>query len=410
MKISFYQRGGIMQARISDGPTQFRLSTGVKASHNSLKAELDAHKAKLKQLYLKYGDLGCIKEEYHYTPEPDHTDYTLESLLKSYVIKMREGQITTKMGRPFSAESIRTYAYVSTLYAEYASKKSIKLPNYHVDPSWPIDRKHRIGENFNKYFKGFDEWLIDKNHGMKSRFNTFNIIGIVAHYWSEILFLNIPKVMRMPNVAKPIVTFPPDFVMRFLNDEGKVYDKLDPEKRMVWEISATILITTMRVGDAISLKPSDFNMVNDTMFLNKRNSKTNAMSQSPLPKLLTDKYKANLARYGSIYSITPTKTKIYEHMKALFMTYKELHECFTISKLGVKGENVTESKPLYEWAHPHLLRKTSITTMIANKVPDRHIKFLSGHSENSSSYGYYVGHVEKHYNSDMTDYFNKNFN
>jgi integrase len=232
----------------------------------------------------------------------------------------------------------------------------------------------------------------------------------MINHWSQTLFLNLPKVMRIPSVAKPIVTFSPEFVKKFLRDEDNIYNKLESEKKMVWEISATILITTMRVSDAISLEPADFNIVKDSMFLNKRNSKTNAMSQSPLPKLLSDRYRENLARFGRIYTTVPSKNKIYEHMKDMFRMYEDLHELFTVSKMGIRGEPVTETKPLYEWAHPHLLRKTAITTMIANKVPDRHIKFLSGHAENSASYGYYIGHVEKHYQSDMIDYFNKNYN
>jgi integrase len=418
MTISFFSRGHVIQARISDRDKCFRISTGIKVMPHmkfrgnkfhgstvevaSLNADLDRHRVRLAELYLKYGDLKGIKMEYNYTPEPDANDYSLDGLLKMYVHKMNQEEILTKSGKKFSAESIRTYAYISNLYSEFALIEGIKLPDFHVDPSWPIERKQRIGERYNKYFKKLDEWLIDKNNGLKTRHNMFNIMGIMIQYWSQVLFLNLPKLMRMPNVSKPIV--------RFLRDDDKIYDKLEPEKKMVWEISATILITTMRVSDAISLKPSDFNIVKDSMFLNKRNSKTNAMSQSPLPRFLSDKYRENLARYGRIYTTIPSKNKIYDHMKDMFRMYEDLHEWFTVSKLGIRGEEVTETKPLYEWAHPHLLRKTAITTMIANKVPDRHIKFLSGHAENSSSFGKYIGHVESHYKSDMLDYFNKNFN
>jgi len=408
MKISFYKRGGFLQARISDKSKTIRISTGKNEMSNR---EIDQHKKELVELYLKYGSIGVLKDHFNSTTDPDSNDYTLDGLIKMYLYKMKKGEIVTKSGRPFSQDSIRTYAYVSNTYSEFASSfKGIKLPDFHIDASWPINRKQKIGEAFNSYFKKLDEWMIERNNGMKSRFNVFNIISIITAYWSSVMFLNIPKIARTPNVSKPIVTFTPEFVMRFLRDEDNVYQALEPEKKMVWEISATILITTMRVGDVISLRESDFNIVRDTMFINKRNRKTNAISQSPLPRFLSDKYRENLARFGRIYTTVPSKNKIYEHMKDMFKMYEDLHEWFTVSKLGIRGEPVTETKPLYEWAHPHLLRKTAITTMIANKVPDRHIKFLSGHAENSASYGYYIGHVEKHYQSDMIDYFNKNYN
>ncbi len=94
-------------------------------------------------------------------------------------------------------------------------------------------------------------------------------------------------------------------------------------------------------------------------------------------------------------------------MKDLFRTYEECHEVYTISRLGVRGEDVYESKPLYEWVHPHMLRKTAITTMLFNGVPERYIKFASGHTENSEAFGLYVGHNEKNYKNEVVNYYNK---
>jgi hypothetical protein len=42
----------------------------------------------------------------------------------------------------------------------------MNVPDFHVDPSWPIEKKQRVGERFNRYFKRLDDWMIDKNNGM----------------------------------------------------------------------------------------------------------------------------------------------------------------------------------------------------------------------------------------------------
>ena len=90
--------------------------------------------------------------------------------------------------------------------------------------------------------------------------------------------------------------------------------------------------------------------------------------------------------------------------------YDDMHETVSVAELDIKGNEHVITKQLWEWVHPHLLRKTAITTMIYNKVPERFIKFASGHTTNSNAFERYVGHVEKYYKSEINDYYGKMFN
>jgi integrase len=178
----------------------------------------------------------------------------------------------------------------------------------------------------------------------------------------------------------------------------------------LWEISATILITTLRIGDAMSLTEKDLILTKDIVYLRKKNEKTGVYSEMPLPKFLSDIYRENLTRHGRIYSIQPDREVVYKGMKDFFRMYDDLHEIVSVADVDVRGKEFIVSKPLWEWVHPHLLRKTAITTMIYNKVPERFIKFASGHSTNSTAFERYVGHVEKYYKSEINDYYGKMFN
>jgi integrase len=100
---------------------------------------------------------------------------------------------------------------------------------------------------------------------------------------------------------------------------------------------------------------------------------------------------------------------VYAEMKTLFKMYEDLNENVSITDVDVRGNEFIVTKPLWEWVHPHLLRKTAITTMIYNKVPERFIKFASGHTTNSTAFERYVGHVEKYYKSEMNDYYGRIF-
>ena len=228
-----------------------------------------------------------------------------------------------------------------------------------------------------------------------------NMANIMISYFSRAYFFNIPKIPRLANIKKPKVVFPPEFVGQFVMDKHKVYKGLNETMKMVWEVSATILITTLRVSDAISLTEKDLIFRGNDVMLNKRNEKTGEISQMPLPKSLTDVYRENLTRKGGLFSIKPTKQILYDNMKDLFKMYDDLHDYYSIHRLGIRGEQIVESKPLYQWAHPHLLRKTAITTMIYMGVDQNHIKHTSGHSPNSEAFYDYVHVVDKLYKSDF---------
>jgi integrase len=166
------------------------------------------------------------------------------------------------------------------------------------------------------------------------------------------------------------------------------------------------MITTLRIQDALSLVPSDFEFKDGNCFMNKHNTKTGAISQMPLPKVLSDKFNSNIGSLGRVFTIKPNKAIIYSRLKDLFYMYPEMHEQITIKKIGVHGEDVSETRPYYLAVHPHMLRRTAITTMLVNGVSERHIKFASGHTPKSTAFERYVGFVEKKYQSDINDYYN----
>lgn len=424
MTISFFPRGNIVQARISDKDKCFRLSTGIRIDNHlkfnkhfigktndvvALNNELNRHRVVLTELYLKYGELDLIKLHYYQEDAPERESFDLAKLMSTYVYMMRTKQIISKRNKPFSQSSINTYAYCSNLMNQFASKcGQLDISKFHVEASLSTDKKTYIVDKFNRYFKDYEDYLIDHEISAKSRSEIFNVTSLLAVYWSQKFFFNIPKIKRIYTEPKPIVVLDPNFVKKFLTD--KIYSGLTKEMKHAWEVSATILITTMRISDVLSLQKKDIVITKDAMFLNKRNQKTGAFSQIPLPRLLENVFRDNLASHDHLFSINGCRKTLYNNIRELFRMYEEMHEIVTVGRLGVRGEEVIIAKPLWEWVHPHLLRKTAITTMIYNGVPDRHVKFASGHSENSGAFGMYVGHVDKHYKNQVGEYYNKFLN
>jgi integrase len=418
MTISFFQRGSKVAARVSDGKQCFRVTTGLSIPHHIkftkrfegrtkeaeiLNNELAKHRVMISEVYREYGSEG-LKTRYN-APEPSEESLLVHDLVRKYVQMMRTGDIKTKRGKNYSIMSSNSFQYVSNILSEFAMfKGDLDLSKCHLEGTF--EKKSEISNRFSNYFKKFEDYMIGKDISIKSRGSILNIVGIVLKHWADHYFIIIPKIHRLEKVIKPIVVLPPELVQKFLSD-NKLYQSLDVDMKTAWEISATILITTMRISDVLSLNEKHLTLTKDQVYMNKKNQKTGAFSQMPLPKFLSDIYRENLARHGRLFSAIPNKFHIYYQMKDLFRTYEECHEVYTISRLGVRGEDVYESKPLYEWVHPHMLRKTAITTMLFNGVPERYIKFASGHTENSEAFGLYVGHNEKNYKNEVINYYNK---
>lgn len=427
MKISFYSRGNIVQAMLSDGSSSFIISTkiiinthmrfngefkGKNVEAAQLNGELDRCKTKLTELYLQYKDFKIVEEHFmNNSPEmPTDETYLLNELLRRYVTGMASGEITSYSKKKYSQSSIKMYQYVYNTLNEFSFLcKKMDIRKYHIDSQWESKKKREVADEFNSYWKKYENYLIDRGLSVKSRSEIMNMTGVMTTYWANYLFFSLPKIPRLTSHEKAIVVLPNEFVKRFLTDEDKVYNSLPPELKFVWEISATILITTLRIGDAMSINQHDLIVTKDLVFLKKKNEKTGVFSEMPLPKFLSDIYRNNLTSFGRVYTIEPDRDVVYTEIKTLFRMYEDLNENVSITDVDVLGNEFIVTKPLWEWVHPHLLRKTAITTMIYNKVPERFIKFASGHTTNSTAFERYVGHVEKYYKSEMNDYYGRMF-
>lgn len=416
MKVSFYKRDKTIYASISAGSNIYRVTTGIKIKPHmnfskrfignstevdALNNDLDRIKVKITEKYLQNGDLKSVAD----CIETNDRAFLLDKLLNKYVLMMLTGEVKSSSKKNYSISSVNIYKYCAQLISEFSENyRPLDLSKSHIDGNLSVAEKIVISDYFNDYFKRFEKYLIDRGSSMSSRSDILNITGVMINYWAKKYFFQLPKVPKVQADKKPIIVFPPAFVKKFLNDLDK-YNKLDEELKLVWEISATILITTLRISDAISLTSNDLVISREDVFLNKKNQKTGVFSQMPLPKFLGNIYRENLARFGRIFTLEPNRDIVYDNIKNLFKLYEEAHDVVTISRLDSLGNQVYESKPLWGWVHPHLLRKTAITTMLYNGVPERYVKFCSGHEARSLAFEHYVGHVEKNFKNEVSNYY-----
>ncbi len=429
MTISFYQVSSTIYCRVRDNGYMVRVSTGIKTpdrlefSKNRFVGNLriaSKYNAALKKqvdiiekIYQEHNDIRVIKDIYN-TPEltDDVVTYDLVALCHKYLNRIKSGSIKTKQQHNFRPSSISAYSFAIDTYVNYATiHGSIDLKKMSLDNK-DLMTKRAIADKFNLHFDGLVDHMKSINYQPNTRSNVVNTLSIILNYYRDDLFLQIPKLQRVAGSEAPIIVLDGDFLKRFVVDEHNLYGTFNRTNKFMWEMAATMLITSFRISDAATLKASDMAVKGDSVFLIKENQKTGEDTTMPLPKKYTDVIMHNLSVYGSVYTpigFPELQAFFRKHIKEFFKQYPEMHEVVAVRKVDVDGNKMFESMPMYDLVHPHMLRKTAITTMLANNVSPEHVKFASGHKPSSESFNRYIGFVDRHYKSQITDYHKKMF-
>ena len=396
-----YIRNGIIYANILIGGKITRISTGIKKVPDlPFKKRYLGNTPKVRALNLQ---LEEAIDKLKGLQIVNTTGY-LHKLMQDYIESIESGEVLNNRNQKFSIHSIKTYRYVADKFLAFTnSTVAIDLFKYDLSGLTP-QKKMELAEKYDKHFNKYKAYLIAQGMNHKSIAEIMNMTSLQANYWAKKLFLLLPPINREQPVKKQIIVLSPEFIPRFINDTA-LYETLSPELKMIWEVSATILFSTLRISDVLELKPSDFT-IGKECYLNKLNSKTKETTSLPVPQVLANIYAKNISN-GGVFSVPVDSNLIYSQIRTLFKMYPELFVEKSANILMGNGKYETTTKPLYEWVHPHLLRKSAITSMIYHGISVNHIKHASGHSKNSSAFNDYVTVVDKYFKSDFNDMYKK---
>ena len=408
MKVSFFESRGVVHALVSDRSERVRISMGVKvepfkfkgrfigkgAKIDFLNNELEKKRATLGEICLKHG-IENVRNVF--TPEPQRWEAGTDAanLCHEYVDQMRSGEIRTKGAKRFSEESIRTYAHSADYLSKFAKVQESKDGTRFDIRQFNLELKQKAVVSWTSMFRKFEQWMTDRGMSVRSRQNVINQVGIMVRHWGEQMFIALPKTPSVLQAEKEVIALPPAFVGEFLSSVPPA----DTERRYVWEVAATILVTTLRIGDVLTLTDRDFN--NDFTSIRKVLSKTGTCSM-PIPKRLADIYIENLAKYGHIFCHRPNKSVVYKHLRTLMSGYPSLRQMVSLHSQDIHGARITEILPYWMVVTPHVLRKTAITSMLYHGVSHIHIRHASGHSHASRAFWQYVKVVDDLYERDIS--------
>lgn len=407
----FYQRGNTLQVRVNN----VRMSTGIRIPPSAtfspsaqlffgkgvgaLNAEIGRHRAFIGECD-NLSDYGIFTQP---TIVVDPISCELVNICRQFMTGFSNGSILTVKQTKAKTKTISSYQFaVNTLINYASSQPKIDLLDYNLSHVKDINKKRQIASRWQKWFDGMVKFMDGKRVNTKATVMQI-ITAIISHYEKE-FFLQLPPIPRVKGIDNPIVVLPQEFIKQFLND-GR-YSSLIGDLKYTWEVCATIMVTTMRISDVMTLKWENLSDRPDGLFLDKWNGKTGANTSMILPRQLADVFRSNMIAHGHIFS---PEADLYEWIPRLFKTYESLNHSVSVSNLNSKGELEMTTLPMWEWVKPHMLRKTAITSMLANGVSEQHVKFASGHSEKSQAFNKYRGFVDRNFHNQLNTYY-ENFN
>ena len=353
MRIKFFRKNKKWYVSVTHNYKRYRICTGAPETD-----ELPPIRKRLLKLIDKHGIEGVVMVK---TP-PERASTDIYSKMAEYIADINAGNVRTNSGKAFTKMSKYNYSRAVHVLGLYEQRMPL---TYRTTTPMLME-----------YLRGLDEYMA-KTYSEKTRSGYMNIIMIILKQLCIDLNISVPpfKVVKPPEGTVKVMS--PEEINKFIMNPYTGDDKFI---RYTYEVCAMMLVTTLRLTDAMDLTQD--NVYNGS--LNKMNKKTGAMSSLPLPKAIMSWVEQNIKETGMIYCIPPNRNAIYKHIKPLINQYS------------------TVSNP-----HPHLLRASAITNMLYNDVDERHIKFASGHSHQSQSFERYVGFVDKMYRSEIKNFYEK---
>jgi len=429
MKITFYQRESKIYCRVYNQKNMIRVSTGITVLPGNkflatrqcfqgstpdvghLNAQLLREKTLLTELFAQHQQLDLVRQ--HYTTPlvqlaPESGSSHLQHLFRQYLAKIIAGEIKTRRNVPFKASTIRTYEFSLQCYEQFAHQHgTIDLLEFDLTGKEQRQKK-ALADRYVQHFEDFNNYLMRLQYAINTRSDLVSTLLFAVGYWTDQLFLQLPKLKKPAGYEPPIVTLPQEFVKNFIMDTHRFYDQFDDRNKFIWEVCATMLITSLRISDVLSLSAANVQYVDGQAVLVKMNIKTGTETTLPLPEVLSERYAHNLNHHGRLFTLAAKHPSYLRMFLSEFMRqYPEMHQNYAYTRFDYRGQTITVTGKLYDLVHTHMLRKTAITLMIANGVSLDHVRFASGHSPNSQAIQRYVGFVEKRHKSEIKDYYSK---
>lgn len=282
----------------------------------------------------------------------------------------------------------------------------------------PIQKGNSINELkkheafWRKFEKRLKEYFAKQNYLDSYIKLNYKIIHAFLNWLTKVKYYKIVGFQTLFDIKlkyNPIITL----------DETKWTQLLEAEKHSMLNNKFMIIkdlfifgcITGLRYSDLYNLKKTNLEIQNNnTIYLTVVSKKTQTTTKLKLPTLAIEilkKYKSQKSKLLPYPTLNDFNLKLKLLGEALGWVYE-------VGKLRNKNQKSVDIKTktgtryrFCDLLSSHIMRKTAITTMLFNGMPEHLVRKISGHSPISSEFYRYVNYYQSYLDDHTDSIFNK---
>ena len=295
--------------------------------------------------------------------------------------------------------TLKNVRYAYNIYAAFTEEEQ-PLDLITCDLGSYTDRRERAAAK-NRYIDHLNNYISFLGDSDKSASTIRSIVALLIAALNrtaerESLILPSTSELRLPKSELEVNALRPEHVKLILEQTPS---ELTPNERVAFDAARVILLTTLRISDISALTAGSIAEGGDGYFIKTFNKKTGALTTAPVtPEIAT------IVKSGSLAKLKPLSSNVGASLSAAMKRFPQFHEEVTRHRYMDDGTVEKDVRPLYQFITPHMLRRSAITTMLINGVPEVYVRQLSGHPLSSAAFGRYVALSNSYMNTQVRDY------
>ncbi len=335
---------------------------------------------------------------------------SVTSLYSKYIIETSKGRRLQKNGKIVNPSTINTYkALLMNLekFEQLSGKAFLINLNYKYSKRcFDIEKR-----NYKKFYLNFTNFLYQKGC-------TDNYVGVlIKNLRSFFIYLNQAKgystglfykdfYIRKEEIPVNVLSMSQ---LKFLITDADFEASLPNHLHTTKDIFVFGCTVGLRFSDLLVLKKKNLNIIDSKYYIVNRSMKTATDTRVKLPDFAIDillKYKTKSTYLLPIMSLN----QFNKNLKAIGLLAGWTNAIGKErSKRGVLKELKNNGKTFRfcDLMSSHMMRRTAITTLLNNGMPEPLVRKISGHKPGSKEFYKYVQYAETFLDNETDRVFNK---
>lgn len=343
----------------------------------------------------------------------EKTQILMSDYFEKFIAESESKKRLQKNGKAIAKSTIGNYkAFLSNLlkYEKiYNLKVSINIKYKHSKRCFNSEKR-----NYQKFYKNFTNMLYKRNC-------TDNYVGFLFKTVKTFfIYLNQEKGFETGNFYKQFYVIKEEIPIIVLNQEqlrylifNSSFDlSLPPNLKTTKDIFVFGCTIGLRFSDLLTLKPKNWVIENGSHYITTTSQKTGIETRIKLPEYAINILKLYKSKQANLLPYT-TLMSFNKKIKLIGLMAGWDNEVGKVRcKRGIKKELKIEGKSyrFCDLLSSHVMRRTSITSLLTLGMPEQIVRKISGHKSNSKEFYKYVKFSESFQDYETDKAFSKLLN